>query len=71
MDYIWIAIIVVYIVLTHLIAKHIGAKREIGYGKSVFWSMVLTPIIGLIITKMSKQIDIQQTAPATPASADL
>ena len=59
MDYIWIAIIVVSIVLTHLIAKHIGAKREIGYGKSVFWSMLLTPIIGLIITKMSKKIDIQ------------
>jgi len=59
MEYIWIAIIVVGIVLTHLIAKHIGAKREIGYGKSVFWSMVLTPIIGLIITKMSKKIDIQ------------
>ena len=59
MEYIWIAITVVYIVLTHLIAKHIGAKREIGYGKSVFWSMVLSPIIGLIITKMSKQIDIQ------------
>ena len=59
MEYIWIAIIVVGIVLTHLIAKHIGAKREIGYGKSVFWSMVFSPIIGLIITKMSKQIDVQ------------
>lgn len=59
MDYIWIAIIVVYIVLTHLIAKHIGAKREIGYGKSVFWSILFSPIIGLIITKMSKPIDIQ------------
>jgi hypothetical protein len=59
MDYIWSAIIVVYIVLTHLIAKHIGAKREIGYGKSVFWSILLTPIIGLIITKMSKTIDFQ------------
>ncbi len=59
MDYIWIAIVVVYIVLTHLIAKHIGAKREIGYGKSVFWSILFSPIIGLIITKMSKQIDIQ------------
>jgi hypothetical protein len=58
MDYIWSAIIVVYIVLTHLIAKHIGTKREIGYGKSVFWSILLTPIIGLIITKMSKPIDI-------------
>jgi len=59
MDYIWIAIIVVYIVLTHLIAKHIGAKREIGYGKSVFWSILFSPIIGLIITKMSKPIYIQ------------
>ena len=59
MDYIWIAIIVVYIVLTHLIAKHIGAKREIGYGKSVFWSILFSPIIGLIIAKMSKPIDIQ------------
>ena len=59
MEYSWIVIIVVYIVLTHLIAKHIGEKREIGYGKSVFWSMVFTPIIGLIITKMSKPIDVQ------------
>jgi len=59
MDYIWIAIIVVFSVLTHLIAKYIGAKREIGYGKSVFWSILLTPIIGLIITKMSKPIDVQ------------
>ena len=59
MEYIWIAITVVYILLTHLIAKNIGEKREIGYGKSVFWSMVFTPIIGLIITKMSKQVVIQ------------
>jgi uncharacterized membrane protein YhaH (DUF805 family) len=59
MEYTWIVVIVVYIILTHLIAKHIGAKREIGYGKSVFWSMVLTPIIGLIITKMSNQIDVK------------
>ena len=59
MEYIWIAITVVYIVLTHLIAKNIGEKREIGYGKSILWSMVFTPIIGLIITKMSQQIDVQ------------
>ena len=59
MDYIWIAIIVIYIVLTHLIAKHIGAKREIGYGKSLFWSLAFSPIIGLIISIMSKPIDIQ------------
>ena len=59
MEYTWIAITVVYIVLTHLIAKNIGEKREIGYGKSILWSMVLTPIIGFFITKMSKPIDVQ------------
>ena len=59
MDYVWIAIIVMYILLTHLIAQHIGAKREIGYGKSVFWSILFSPLIGLIITKMSKPINKQ------------
>jgi quinol-cytochrome oxidoreductase complex cytochrome b subunit len=57
MNYTWIAIIVIYIVLTHLIAKNIGEKREIGYGKSILWSMVLTPIFGFFITKMSKPIE--------------
>jgi uncharacterized protein YqgC (DUF456 family) len=56
MNYTWIAIIVIYIVLAHLIAKNIGEKREIGYGKSILWSMVLSPIIGFFITKMSKPI---------------
>jgi len=55
MDYIWIAIIVVYILLTHLIAKYIGEKREIGYGKSVFWSLFGSPIIGFITTILSKK----------------
>ncbi len=31
----WIAIVTIYIVLTHLIAKNIGEKREIRYGKSI------------------------------------
>jgi hypothetical protein len=57
MNYTWIAITVIYIVLTHLIAKNIGEKREIGYGKSILWSMVLSPIIGFFITKMSKPIE--------------
>jgi len=59
MNYILIAVIVIYIALTHLIAQHIGAKRKIGYGKSVFWSILFSPIIGLIITKMSEPIDKQ------------
>lgn len=55
MNYILIIIIALYIVLTHLVAQHMGAKREIGYGKSVFWSILLSPIIGFIITILSKQ----------------
>jgi hypothetical protein len=58
MNYIAIIIITVLeIVIIHSIAQYIGTKRKIGYGKSVFWSIVLTPIIGLIITLSSKKID--------------
>jgi Na+-driven multidrug efflux pump len=57
MNFFWIIIIVLYIVLTHLIGKYIGAKREIGYGKSIAHSICGTPIIGFIITIMSKRID--------------
>lgn len=54
MNYIWMFIIALYIVLTHLVAKHIGAKRKIGYGKTVFWSLLFSPIIiALIIAKFS------------------
>lgn len=55
----WIIIIALWIVLTHLVAQYIGSKREIGYGKSVFWSILFTPIIGFIITILSKQTDKQ------------
>jgi len=40
-----------------LIAHYIGRKRKIGYGKSIFWSIVLGPIVGLIITFSSKRIE--------------
>jgi hypothetical protein len=55
--YILIMIFVLYIVLTHLIGQYIGTKREIGYGKSILWSLSLTPIIGFIKTIISKPID--------------
>ena len=59
MIYIWMIIILLYIVLTHLIAKYIGTKREIGYGMSIFWSILLSPIIGFMITILSKKTDQQ------------
>jgi uncharacterized membrane protein YhaH (DUF805 family) len=56
MDYFWIFVGVIDIISAHLIALYIGKKREIGYGKSVFWSIVLSPIIGLIVTLSSKRL---------------
>lgn len=54
MNYYLILFIVLYIILIHFIAKFIGTKREIGYGESIFWSVLLTPIVGFIITISSK-----------------
>lgn len=55
--YTWITTFVLYFALTHVIAQYIGTKREIGYGKSVWWSIMLTPIIGYIRTILSRPID--------------
>ena len=58
MNYFWIIIIILYIVLTHLVAKYIGSKRKIGYGKTVFWSLMISPVIAaIIISKLSPMID--------------
>ncbi len=54
---IWISIIMLYLALTHLIAQYIGTKRKIGYGKSILCSILLSPVIGFIITSLSKPIE--------------
>ena len=60
MNFILVALTyLIYIVLTHLIAKNIGTKREIGYGKSILWSILFSPVIGYFVTKMSKPIEKQ------------
>jgi len=56
-NFIWISIIVLYLALTHLIAQYIGTKRKIGYGKSILCSILLSPVIGFIITSLSKPIE--------------
>jgi hypothetical protein len=56
MDNIWIIIAVVDVICAQLIAQYIGRKRKIGYGKSVFWSIVLGPVFGLLITLLSKRL---------------
>lgn len=52
----WIVVVILYVILTHVIAKYIGETRQIGYGKSVFFSVLLSPLIGYFITKWSKPL---------------
>ncbi len=56
MNLTYISITLLYFLLTHLVSKYIGSTRKIGYYKSVFWSIVLTPIIGLIIILASAKL---------------
>lgn len=56
-DFTLIIIICIYFIATHLIGKYIGRKREIGYGKSILWSILFSPLVGLVITLMSKRVD--------------
>jgi len=57
MDYTSILIIVIYLVASHLIAQYIGTKRRIGYGRSILWSVLFSPVIGLIVTLLSKEVE--------------
>lgn len=56
MKYDWITGVLIYLHTTALLAQAFGAHREIGYRKSVYWCIVLTPIIGLIVTLSSPKI---------------
>lgn len=57
MNYVWIITVVLFFLLTHLVAEKIGDKREIGYGKTVLWSLMLTPIIAFFIAISSPKIN--------------
>jgi len=45
------------ILSTWIIPSYIGAKRELGYGKSMLFCIFLTPLIGIIITLISPKDD--------------
>ena len=51
-----ILVAALYVVLTQLIAQYIGRKRRIGYGKSVLWSILFSPVVGLFVTLLSKPV---------------
>lgn len=56
MNLTWIIAVVLNFVFTYLIAKYIGTLRQIGYSKSIFWCIVLSPIIGFIIVLSSPKL---------------
>jgi len=61
MNYFWIMAIVLYFALTHVIALYVGKPRRIGYGRTVFWSILLSPLGGWIIALTSPRIESGKT----------
>ena len=56
MNFIWLIAFVLYFGLTYLIAKYIGTHRKIGYSKSIYWCILLSPIIGFIMVLSSPKL---------------
>ena len=56
MNFIWFIAVALHFGLTYLIAKYIGTDRQIGYSKSIYWCILLSPIIGFIIVLSSPKL---------------
>jgi len=55
MDALWFSIIfTVWYILALVVSETIGRKRKIGEEWSFFLSFMLTPVVGLIITMLTK-----------------
>ena len=50
-------VIATVIFSTHLVAKYVGEKRQIGYGRTIMWSLLLSPVVGLCIALCSAKIE--------------
>jgi uncharacterized membrane protein len=48
-------VLLLYLVFAFLIAHFLGRKRKIGFGWSFFFSIFPNPIVGLIITLLSRK----------------
>ena len=59
MNYAWIVTVILFFALTHLVVEKVGKNREIGYGKTVLWSLLLTPIIAFFIAISSPKLNKQ------------
>ncbi|MES2131836.1 MAG: hypothetical protein V4506_05755 [Bacteroidota bacterium] len=56
MKYDWINVVLIYLYASAFVSQVIGEKRKIGYRKSAYWCLILTPFIGLIITLLSPKL---------------
>jgi fumarate reductase subunit C len=57
MDVIWFSIIfTAWYVLSLVVSEKIGKKRKIGEEWSFFLSFMLTPLVGLVISLLTKQV---------------
>jgi predicted membrane protein len=56
--YISITLFITYFLASHIFAEFIGKKKQIGYTKSVYWSILFSPIIGLIIILSSPKLEV-------------
>jgi len=50
-----LVILIVFFAISFAIAYYLGNKRQIGFGFSFFFCLTLTPIIGFIITMLSRK----------------
>ena len=56
-----IVVLIIHILLCFGVAN-LGSNRRIGFGWALFWSIILGPLIGLIITLCSgkKQVEFDE-----------
>ena len=56
-----IVVLIIHILLCFGVAS-LGSNRRIGFGWALFWSIILGPLIGLIITLCSgkKQVEFDE-----------
>jgi hypothetical protein len=57
MNILWISIIfIAWYTLSLLVSERIGKKRKIGEEWSFFLSFMLTPIVGLVVSMLTKPL---------------
>lgn len=51
-----IGVTILALIGTWLIAEYIGKYRKIGYRGSLIWSLMFTPIVGLLVSLISPKV---------------